>query len=68
MEQLSPREYIVVRLIAMGNSDMEIARKLRLSLRTIENTLASVYSKLEISGREHIAAALPNVIKRPPLR
>ena len=48
MEQLSPREYVVLRLVAMGNSDREIAGKLRLSVRTIQNTLASACSKLGV--------------------
>ncbi len=65
MEHLSPREYVVVRLVAMGNSDPEIARKLRLSVRTIENTLASVYSKLGITTREQVASVLPKAIMRP---
>lgn len=65
MEHLSPREYVVVRLVAMGNSDREIAQKLRLSLRTIENTLASIGSKLGLTTREQVAAALPKSICRP---
>lgn len=65
MEHLSPREYVVVRLVAMGNSDWQIARKLRLSVRTIENTLASVYSKLGITAREQVASVLPKAINRP---
>ena len=64
MEHLSPREYVVVRLIAMGNSDEDIARKLRLSVRTIENTLTSIYSKLGISTREQVASVLPRATKR----
>lgn len=64
MEHLSPREYVVVRLIAMGNSDEEIARKLRLSVRTIENTLSSIYSKLGISAREQVGSMLPKFIPR----
>lgn len=64
MEHLSPREYVVVRLIAMGNSDREIAEKLRLSVRTIESTLASVYSKLGLTTREQVAAALPKATTR----
>lgn len=64
MEHLSPREYVVVRLVAMGNSDRDIAQKLRLSLRTIENTLASICSKLGLETREQVAAALPKTIGR----
>ncbi|HET9095449.1 MAG TPA: LuxR C-terminal-related transcriptional regulator [Candidatus Baltobacteraceae bacterium] len=66
MEHLSPREYVVARLVVMGNSDGEIARKLRLSVRTIENTLASVYSKLGVSTREQVAVAFPKA-RRPTL-
>lgn len=64
MEHLSLREYVVVRLVAMGNSDREIAGKLRLSVRTIENTLASAYSKLGITAREQVASVLPKAIHR----
>jgi DNA-binding NarL/FixJ family response regulator len=63
MEHLSPREYIVARLVSMGNTDREIAQKLRLSVRTIESVLASVYSKLEISTREQLASLLPKAAK-----
>lgn len=66
MEHLSPREYVVARLVVMGNSDGEIARKLRLSVRTIENTLASVCSKLGVSTREQVAAVFPKA-RRPTL-
>lgn len=63
MEHLSPREYIVARLIAMGNTDREIAQKLRLSVRTIESVLASICSKLGISTREQVALLLPKAAK-----
>jgi DNA-binding NarL/FixJ family response regulator len=68
MEYLSPREYVVVRLVSMGNSDAEIARKLRLSVRTIENTLVTIYSKMGISAREQVASMLPRAIKRDPVQ
>lgn len=64
MEHLSPREYVVVRLIAMGNSDEEIARKLRLNVSTIEKTLLSIYSKLGLSAREQIRSVLPKAVSR----
>ena len=63
MEHLSPREYVVVRLVAMGNSDREIAGKLRLSVRTIESTLASACLKLGITAREQVACVLPKAIQ-----
>ncbi|HEY2655274.1 MAG TPA: response regulator transcription factor [Solirubrobacteraceae bacterium] len=51
---LSPRETEVLRLIALGHTSAEIARKLHLSRRTIETHRASVLRKLGVSTRAEL--------------
>jgi DNA-binding NarL/FixJ family response regulator len=53
---LSQRELEVLRLVARGHSNKEIARELTLSVRTVQNHLANIFRKLEINDR--ISAAL----------
>ena len=48
---LTAREWEVLRLVAEGRSNKEIADRLVLSVRTVENHLAHVYTKLAISTR-----------------
>ena len=54
---LSLREQEVLRLVAHGDSNDEIARRLVLSVRTVERHVANVYAKLGLSGRTARAAA-----------
>jgi pimeloyl-ACP methyl ester carboxylesterase/DNA-binding CsgD family transcriptional regulator len=55
---LSPRELDVLRLVAAGRDNEEIAAALHLSVRTVERHLQNVYGKLGLSGRSaRIAAA-----------
>jgi ATP/maltotriose-dependent transcriptional regulator MalT len=54
---LSPREREVLRLVAQGRSNDEIAASLFLSVRTVERHVANVYAKLRLSGRSARAAA-----------
>ena len=56
-EGLTRRECDVLRLLAQGRSNDEIAAELVLSVRTVESHVASVYSKLGLSGRTARAAA-----------
>jgi two-component system response regulator NreC len=51
---LSPRETEVLRLIALGHTSAEIARRLELSRRTIETHRASVLRKLGLSTRAEL--------------
>ena len=44
-EALSPRELDVLRLVAFGRSNAEIASERALSVRTVERHLANLYAK-----------------------
>jgi DNA-binding CsgD family transcriptional regulator len=53
---LSPREREVLRLLAAGTSDREIAEALSISYRTVTNHVASILAKLDVSSRAAAAA------------
>jgi two-component system, NarL family, response regulator NreC len=53
-DALTPREVEVLRLIALGHTSVEIARKLHLSPRTVETHRANVHRKLELSTRAEL--------------
>jgi DNA-binding CsgD family transcriptional regulator len=55
---LSEREREVARLAGAGLSSKEIAARLYLSLRTVNNHLQRVYTKLGVSSRSDLARAL----------
>jgi DNA-binding CsgD family transcriptional regulator len=55
---LSAREREVALLAAGGLTSKEIAEKLFLSSRTVENHLQRVYVKLGVTGRAELAAQL----------
>jgi predicted ATPase/DNA-binding NarL/FixJ family response regulator len=48
---LTPRELEVLRLVAAGLSDIQIANKLVISRRTVSTHLTSVYSKFGVNSR-----------------
>ncbi|SRR5579875_598975 len=48
---LTPREIDVLRLVAEGLTDIQIAEKLVLSSRTVSTHLRSIYNKLGVSSR-----------------
>ena len=48
---LSPREVQVLRLIAGGRSNREIANELVVSVRTVEHHVGSIYGKIAAGGR-----------------
>ena len=54
---LSRREAEVLRLVALGRSNDEIARELVLSIRTVERHVANAYAKIGASGRTARAIA-----------
>jgi DNA-binding CsgD family transcriptional regulator len=56
--KLSVREAEVARLAASGLTSKQVAGQLTVSVRTVENQLASVYAKLGIDGRAGLSDAL----------
>ena len=55
---LSARELEVARLASQGLASKDIAQRLYLSPRTIENHLQRVYTKLGVTGRDDLAGHL----------
>ena len=53
---LTPREREVATLAARGLSNRQVAARLFLSLRTVENHLHRVFSKLGIASRRELRA------------
>ena len=49
--ELTDREREILRLIAQGYSNMEIADKLVLSLKTVQNHVSTIYGKLQVADR-----------------
>ena len=63
---LSPRETEVLRLLALGHTNREIAATLELSVRTVETHRAHVQQKLGLSSRPELTRyALANGILEP---
>jgi DNA-binding NarL/FixJ family response regulator len=55
LEQLTPREREVLRLIARGYAYKEVARDLEISVKTVETHVSSVLRKLQLSSRHQLA-------------
>lgn len=53
---LSPRELDVVRLLASGESNAEIARRLGISVHTVERHVANIYRKIGARARADATA------------
>ena len=53
-DALTPREVEVLRLIALGHTNVEIARKLHLSPRTVETHRANIHRKLGLATRAEL--------------
>lgn len=54
-DKLTPREADVLRLIARGHTNTEIAERLYLSEGTVRNHVSSVFAKLDVSDRTQAA-------------
>jgi two-component system response regulator NreC len=53
-DTLTPREVEVLRLIALGHTSVEIARKLHLSPRTVETHRANIHRELMLATRAEL--------------
>ncbi|MCU1454152.1 MAG: ATP-dependent transcriptional regulator, malt-like, luxr family protein [Acidimicrobiales bacterium] len=51
LRDLTPRELQVARLAAQGLRSRDVAERLDLAVRTVDNNLQRIYSKLGVSGR-----------------
>jgi DNA-binding NarL/FixJ family response regulator len=49
--QLSGREHDVLHLMAAGQSNAEIARRLALSEKTVRNNVSTIFAKLQVTDR-----------------
>jgi DNA-binding NarL/FixJ family response regulator len=56
VEELTPREIDVLRLLAKGNTNRQIAGLLGLSMRTVENHRANLQGKLGLSSRVELVS------------
>jgi DNA-binding NarL/FixJ family response regulator len=54
LDQLTPRERQVLRLIARGYSYRDIATELAISVKTVETHVSSVLRKLQLSNRHQL--------------
>jgi two-component system, NarL family, response regulator DevR len=52
---LTQREYQIVALVAGGNSNREIAKRLGLSPQTVKNQLSVILDKLGLTSRVQLA-------------
>ena len=51
VETLSPRELEVLRMLCEGASNLDIARKLYIDVRTVKSHNTHIFAKLEVRGR-----------------
>ncbi len=58
IEPLSPQEQRVLRLLATGLSNPELARELVVSVNTVKAHVKSIYRKLNVNNRREAAEAL----------
>jgi DNA-binding NarL/FixJ family response regulator len=52
-EELTAREIAVLRLIALGNANKEIAAQLRISDETVKSHVTNIFEKLGVNDRTH---------------
>ena len=57
---LSPRQAQVVKLVALGMTNAEIAASLGIQTKTVENYLTAIYQKTGTSNRTELVAVLSN--------
>ena len=56
----------MVRLVASGCSNREVAERRRASVHTVSNQLAAIYEKLGVSSRYELVARLAGVSHEHP--
>lgn len=55
VDQLTPREKEVLRLIALGDPYKEVSARLSISVKTVERHVSAVLHKLQLSNRHELA-------------
>ena len=55
VDELTPREIEVLRLIARGYTYRELAQRLEISVKTVESHVSAVLRKLQLSTRHQLA-------------
>ena len=55
LDQLTPREREVLRQIAMGHPYKQVARRMSISVKTVETHVSAVLRKLQLSNRHELA-------------
>ena len=53
LDELTPRESEVLRLIAQGRRNREIAAELVISEKTVNHHVSNIFSKLQVEDRAH---------------
>jgi two-component system response regulator DctR len=64
LEKLTDREHQIIRLLLQGVANRDIAERLSLSTRTVENHRAAAYRKLEVNSLEQLTAKFKSVADR----
>jgi DNA-binding CsgD family transcriptional regulator len=62
---LTPRQIEILRLVATGMSNAEIARLLVVSTRTVDHHVAAVFAKLDVHSRRQAAGLLESLGLEP---
>lgn len=62
---LTPRESAVLRMVAQGASNVEIAVELQLGQKTVRNYVSRIYHKLDLDNRAQIATYLHSTDMTP---
>ena len=55
IDSLTKREFEVLKLLAVGMYNKEIAEKLNISERTVKNHVSNIFKKLEVTDRTQAA-------------
>lgn len=63
--ELTPREHDILRLIAQGANNQEIAEALYISEKTVKNHLTSIFSRLNVRDRTQAAILAHTVLHAP---